>query len=88
MKPTYEEREAKIQRLEELLKQALEKISQLEEQLKCNLKNSLKPSSADQKGNTPDIDKKPSRDSRTGNARPSFSPDKIDRHVQCKRQII
>jgi transposase len=86
MKPTYEELEAKVQRLEELLKQALEKISQLEKQLKRNSKNSSKPPSTDQKSNTPDTDKKPPRDSRTGKARPSFPPDKIDRHVQCKQE--
>lgn len=83
MKPTYEELEAKVQRLEELLKQALEKIAQLEEQLKRNSKNSSKPPSTDQKSNTPDPDKKP-RDSRAGKARSSFPPDKIDKHVQCK----
>ena len=33
MKPTYEELEAKIQRLEELLKQALEKIAKLEDEV-------------------------------------------------------
>jgi len=86
MKPTYEELEAKVQRLEELLKQALEKIAQLEEQLKRNSKNSSKPPSTDQKSNTPDTDKKPPRDARTGKARPSFPPDKIDRHVQCKQE--
>lgn len=86
MKPTYEELEAKVQRLEELLKQALEKIAQLEEQLKRNSKNSSKPPSTDQKSNTPDTDKKLPRDSRTGKARPSFPPDKIDRHVQCKQE--
>src|SRR5271156_88038 len=86
MKPTYEELEAKVQRLEELLKQALEKIAQLEEQLKRNSKNSSKPPSTDQKSNTLDTDKKPPRDSRTGKARPSFPPDKIDRHVQCKQE--
>jgi len=66
MKPTYEELEAKVQRLEELLKQALEKISQLEEQIKRNSKNSSKPPSTDQKGNTPDADNKPPRNSRAG----------------------
>ena len=43
MKPTYEELEAKVHRLEELLKQALEKIAQLEEQLRRNSKNSSNP---------------------------------------------
>jgi len=86
MKPTYEELEAKVNRLEELLKQALEKIAQLEEQLKRNSKNSSKPPSTDQKSNTSDAENKKSRDSRAGKARPSFSPDKIDRHVQCNQE--
>jgi transposase len=86
MKPTYEELEAKVQLLEELLKQALEKIAKLEDQLKRNSKNSSKPPSTDQKSNTPHIDKKSPRESRTGKARPSFPPDKIDRHVQCKQE--
>ena len=42
MKPTYEELEAEVRHLRELLKQALEKIAQLEEQLKRNSKNSSK----------------------------------------------
>jgi len=49
MKPTYEELEAKVQRLENLLKQALEKIAKLEEQLGRNSKNSSKPPFTDQK---------------------------------------
>lgn len=86
MKPTYEELEAKVQRLEELLKQALEKIAKLEEQLKRNSRNSSKPPSTDQKGNTADAGKQSPRASRTGKARPSFPPDKIDKHVQCTQE--
>lgn len=86
MKPTYEELEAKVRRLEELLKQALERIAQLEEQLKRNSKNSSKPPSTDQKGNTPETDKKPPRNSRIGKSRPFFPPDTIDKHVQCKQE--
>lgn len=86
MKLTYEELEAKVQRLEELLKQALEKIAQLEEQLKRNSKNSSNPPSTDQKSNTPETDKQLPRNSRAGKARPSFPPDKIDKHVQCKQE--
>lgn len=86
MKPTYEELELKIQRLEELLKQALEKIVKLEQQINRNSKNSSKPPSTDQKSNTTDADKKSPRASRTGRHRPSFPPDKIDKHVQCKRE--
>ena len=93
MKPTYEELEAKVLRLEELLRRAVEEIAQLhgkianlEEQLKRNSRNSSKPPSTDQKSNTPDADKKPLRDSRAGKARPSFPPDKIDKHVQCTQK--
>lgn len=85
MKPTYEELEAEVHHLRELLKQALEKIAYLEKQLKRNSKNSSKPPSTDQKSNTPDKEAKPPRDSRAGKARPSFPPEKIDRHVQCKQ---
>lgn len=86
MKPTYEELEAEVHHLRGLLKQALEKIAQLEEQLKRNSKNSSNPPSTDQKGNTPEADKKPPRNSREGKSRPLFPPDKIDKHVQCKQE--
>lgn len=93
MKPTYEQLEEKLRRTEELLGRALEeiarlneKIAKLEDQIKRNSKNSSKAPSTDQKGNTPDADKKPPRDSRAGKARLSFPPDKIDRHVQCKQE--
>ncbi|MBM3992532.1 MAG: IS66 family transposase [Planctomycetes bacterium] len=86
MKPTYEELEAEVRHLRELLKQALEKIAQLEEQLKRNSKNSSKPPSTDQKSNTPDAESKKARDSRAGKARLSFPPDKIDSHVQCNQE--
>ena len=88
MKPTYEELETKIHRLEELLTQALEKIAKLEEQLKRNSKNSSKPPSTDQKGNTADADKKPPRESRAGKARASFPPDKVDRHVKQGGNVL
>ena len=82
MKPTYEELEAKVQRLEDLLRQAFERIDQLEKQLKSNSKNSSKPPSTDQKSNIPDKEKKP-RPSRLGKARTPFPKDRIDQHVQC-----
>lgn len=92
MKPTYEELEAKNLRLEGLLKKALEKISQLEEKisqlearLNRNSSNSSKPPSTDQKANTADKDKSP-RQGREGKSRPSFPPDKIDKHVQCTQE--
>ncbi len=85
MKPTYEELEAKIQRLEELLKQALEKIAELEKQLSRNSKNSSKPPSTDQKSNTSGKEKR-LRNPRIGKARAPFPPEKIDKHVECSRE--
>jgi len=93
MKLTYDELEAKLiatearlQRTEELLKLALEKISQLEKQLKRNSKNSSKPPSTDQKGNTPEGDRKLPKKAREGKARPLFPSDKVDRQVQCTQE--
>jgi len=93
MKPTYEELEAKLrntearlQRMEALLKAALEKIEQLEAQINRNSSNSSKPPSTDQKANTADKEEKPPRASRAGKARPSFPPDKIDKQVQCTQE--
>ena len=83
MKPTYEELEAELRQTRELLKRALERIAQLEERLNRNSKNSSKPPSTDQKGNTSEKDKNASRASRTGKARSPFLPDQVDRHVQC-----
>lgn len=85
MKPTYEELETKILRLEELLKQALEKIAKLEEQLNRNSKNSSKPPSTDQKSNTDGNQKKP-RAPRIGRSRSPFPSDRIDAHVQCSQE--
>lgn len=85
MKPTYEELEAKVSRLEELLKQALEKIANLEKQLNRNSKNSSKPPSTDQKSNTPDGQKKP-RPPKTGKSRTPFPADRVNVHVQCSRE--
>jgi len=90
MRPTYEQLEEKLRRTEELLARAVEeisrlqeKIAKLEDQLKRNSKNSSKPPSTDHKSNTPDANLKPPRNSREGKTRLSFSPDKIDRHMQC-----
>ena len=50
MKPTYEELEARLITLERLLKQALDRVAELEERLNLSSKNSSKPPSTDQKG--------------------------------------
>jgi transposase len=85
MKPTYEELEAKVSRLEELLKKALEKIDKLEKQLNRNSKNSSKPPSNDQKSNTPNNQKKP-RASRVGKSRIPFPAEKVSVHIQCSQE--
>lgn len=84
MKPTYEELEAEVQSLRELLKQALEKIAKLEEQLNRNSKNSSKPPSTDQKSNT-NNERKP-RAPRIGRSRVPFPADRVDIHVQCSQE--
>lgn len=92
MKPTYEELEEKLTRAEEkidllskMLKEALGKITELEEKLKLNSNNSSKPPSTDQKGNTPKKDKK-KKPSRKGKSRTPFSKDRVDKQVNCERQ--
>jgi len=99
MKPTYEQlekklalteeklavAEEKIDQLSEMLKKALCKISELEEKLKLNSNNSSKPPSTDQKGSTPDRNKK-KRSSRKGKSRDPFPKDRVDKQVICERK--
>lgn len=89
MKPTYEQLEkeleltkAALSRTNELLKKALEKISELEEKIKLNSKNSSKPPSSDKKPNTPPKAKKP-KQSRLGFSKAMFPPDKISKFIEC-----
>jgi transposase len=82
MKRTYEELEAELARIQELLKLALDEIARLKEQINRNSKNSSKSPSTDQKSNTPDKEKK-ARATRAGKARSPFPPERIDRHVEC-----
>ena len=89
MKPTYEELETKCGELEvelkqvkELLKQALDRITKLEEQLNTNSKNSSKPPSTDKKANTNEGDKEPKK-GHEGKARSLYLPERVNRHVQC-----
>lgn len=92
MKPTYEELERELRqtkallaRTQELLKQALEEIAKLKEQLNLNSKNSSKSPSTDQKSNTPNKEKK-ERASKAGKSRAPFSPDRVDHRVQCTQE--
>lgn len=92
MKLSYEELEAKLLRTEELLRKALEenaklqaKIEKLEAQINRNSRNSSKPPSTDQKGNTGSGERM-SRESREGKARVPYPAEKIDKHIQCTRE--
>lgn len=82
MKPTYEELEIEVHSLKELLKQALERIIKLEDQLNRNSKNSSKAPSSDQKSNTPGNQRKP-REPRVGKSRTPFPAERVSMHIQC-----
>ena len=76
---------AKIDKLGNSLKLALEKIVTLNERLNKNSKNSSKPPSTDQKSNT--LDKKcKKRKSRIGHFRTPYPPERVDRRIGCKRK--
>ncbi|MEX0962401.1 MAG: DUF6444 domain-containing protein [Simkaniaceae bacterium] len=51
MKPSYEQLEARVAEQDKLIKQLLERIAHLEDQINKNSKNSSKPPSTDQKPN-------------------------------------
>lgn len=100
MKLTYDELEldlhqtkAELERTRELLKKALEAISQLsdevtklKEQIAKNSKNSSKPPSSDQKGNTDPDQPKKERKKRKGRARTPFPTERIDYHIECSQE--
>jgi transposase len=84
---------AELGKTQDLLKKALEEISKLcvevaklKEQASRNSKNSSKPPSTDQKGNTDPNQPKRERKKRKGKARPPYPPEKIDRHIQCVQE--
>jgi transposase len=90
MKPTYEELSAENKALKERIKfleialaKALKKISELEEKINKNSKNSSKPPSSDQKANLSSNTKK-KRKSRKGLHRGTYPREKIDKVVVCK----
>ena len=90
MKPTYERLEAELEltkkellKTQELLRMALDEIAKLKEQINLNSKNSSKPPSTDQKGNTSNGGRSKNKKGRKGNARSLFPPERIDRHIQC-----
>ena len=89
MKPTYEELETKLLATQtklietlSLLKQALERISVLEERLNKNSNNSSKPPSTDSKRNSSNDDKG-AKKRRPGVNRKLLSADQIDYFHIC-----
>jgi len=82
MKPSYEELEAELVKVKNLLKKALEEIESLKEKLNKNSNNSSKPPSTDQKKNTEDKPRK-NRKSRKGINRPFFLKEQIDQRIEC-----
>lgn len=97
MKPTYAELESEIHQTKaelglarELLKKAFEEIdrlvnevTKLKEKIDKNSKNSSKPPSSDQKGNTDSNQPKEKRKGRKGKAKTPYPPESIDHHVEC-----
>ena len=65
-----------------LLKTALDCIVELEAKINRNSRNSSKPPSSDQKGDTPEKPKK-TRASRQGFARTPYPPERVNHHVDC-----
>lgn len=77
--------ETELTQTKVVLKKALARILELEERLNKNSKNSSKPPSTDQKGNTP-AKKRKKRKSRAGQNRKPYPPERINHHVECKRE--
>lgn len=82
MKPTYEELESALAKMQHLLKLALDRIAELEERLNKNSKNSSKPPSSDRKSNNDDKKNK-ERKSREGINRAPIPPEKVDQFIDC-----
>lgn len=99
MKPSYEQLEQelhttkqelrianeKIAKLEELLRQALNRIAELENQIGRNSKNSSKPPSTDQKSNTHNNLRLKKKRSHAGKSRAPYPPEQVDQHIACTR---
>lgn len=75
----------KLEDATKILKLALEEIADLKEKLNLNSKNSSKPPSSDQKGNTSN-QTRIKRKSRKGTSRTAFPPERVDKQVDCIRE--
>jgi transposase len=97
MIPTYAELESELHQTKaelgqarELLKKAFEEIdrlikevTKLKEKVDKNSKNSSKPPSSDQKGNTDPDKPKNKRKGRKGKTKAPYPPERIDHHIEC-----
>jgi len=90
MMRTYEDLESELVQTKDLLTKALneivrlgEEVTKLKEQINRNSKNSSKPPSSDQKGNSDPDKPKRERRKRRGKARAPFPPERVDRHISC-----
>lgn len=84
MQPSYEELIGEIRLLREENSKLRERITQLEEQLKLNSKNSSKPPSSDQKGSSQPHKKGGAQPGHPGHFRPLFSAAQIHKRVSLK----
>ena len=75
-----------IEKLKALLKVAFDRIAELEKQIGRNSKNSSKPPSTDQKGNTSENKQKQNRQAHAGKARALYPSERVNHHVQCTRE--
>jgi transposase len=82
MKPTYEELESAFVKTQHLLKLALDRITELEERLNKNSKNSSKSPSSDRKSNSDD-QKGNEKKSRSGINRALIPLERVDQFLDC-----
>lgn len=82
MKPTYEELEKRVAEQDKLIKQLLERIANLEDQLNKNSKNSSKPSSLDKKSNLPQKKRKETRPFHPGASRQLLPESMVTSHTE------
>ncbi len=82
-----------LEQTRELLKKAFEEVgklcdevTKLKEQIARNSKNSSKPPSSDQKGNTGPNQSKKERKKRKGKTRTPFPPERVDCSIQCSQE--
>jgi transposase len=85
-KAELEHTKAELAKTQELLKRAFEEINKLKELIGRNSKNSSKPPSTDQKGNTGGNGQKQTREGRQGKARTPFPTERVNKHIQCDRK--